>query len=332
MRRALPFYIMFLIFSHFLYSYICCSDDEHSARSFLALIMFVGYAITPASSTDISKGDNATTDLISLLVDHATIKGDSNVSDIVSVPQQTTSKVMNAIGATDFLNGTLAMLQSDETMFKAGALEILADRIPKAAETVRREQQKTATSIFDCIRDVPTVSRCTSHLSTQCFESDWLLHLSWRGVSVGIYRHFGHQNHQNTCVIANCHSCVTVLCSLSDLGLYLTSEILQRVYISPPRRGRVATWRKFQWMMQFLPYGAWYRRFLLSTVLQKSGTLSNSTVTLSGSMTGLMKAIAKKIPCNMLLPILCDVWKNLRRRNMVMDSSRFSPFSNAVFE
>jgi U3 small nucleolar RNA-associated protein 10 len=78
--------------------------------------MFVGYAITPASSTDISKGDNATTDLISLLVDHATIKGDSNVSDIVSVPQQTTSKVMNAIGATDFLNGTLAMLQSDETM------------------------------------------------------------------------------------------------------------------------------------------------------------------------------------------------------------------------
>jgi hypothetical protein len=77
--------------------------------------MFVGYAITPASSTDISKGDNATTDLVSLLVDLATIEGDSNVSDIVSVTQQTTSKVMNAIGAADFLNGALVMLQTDET-------------------------------------------------------------------------------------------------------------------------------------------------------------------------------------------------------------------------
>jgi U3 small nucleolar RNA-associated protein 10 len=77
--------------------------------------MFVGHAITPASSTDISRGDNATTDLVSLLVDLATIEGDSNVSDIVSVTQQTTSKVMNAIGAADFLNGALLMLQSDET-------------------------------------------------------------------------------------------------------------------------------------------------------------------------------------------------------------------------
>jgi hypothetical protein len=77
--------------------------------------MFVGYAITPTPSTDISKGDNATTELVSLLVDLATIEGDSNISDIVLVTQQTTSKVMNAIGAADFLNGALVMLQSDET-------------------------------------------------------------------------------------------------------------------------------------------------------------------------------------------------------------------------
>jgi U3 small nucleolar RNA-associated protein 10 len=37
---------------------------------------------------------------------------------------------------------------------KAGALEILADRIPKVTEAVRCEQQKTAISIIDCIRDV----------------------------------------------------------------------------------------------------------------------------------------------------------------------------------
>ncbi|KAG1817570.1 uncharacterized protein BJ212DRAFT_1500051 [Suillus subaureus] len=98
--------------------------------------MFVGYAITPTSSTNISRGDNAMMDLISLLVDLATIEGDSNVSDIVSVPQQTTSKVMNAIRAADFLIGALIMLQSDETRIKAGALEILADRILKAAEAV----------------------------------------------------------------------------------------------------------------------------------------------------------------------------------------------------
>lgn len=105
------------------YSYIHCSDDEHSARSSSiiikrraqALIMFVGHAIIPTSSADISKGDNATTELVSLLVDLATIEGDSNISDILSVTQQTTSKVMNAIGAAEFLNGALVMLQSDET-------------------------------------------------------------------------------------------------------------------------------------------------------------------------------------------------------------------------
>jgi U3 small nucleolar RNA-associated protein 10 len=37
------------------------------------------------------------------------------------------------------------------------------------------------------------------------------------------------------------------------------------------------------------------------------------SVTLSGPMTGLMKAIAKKIPCNMLLPVLCDLWPNLEK-------------------
>ncbi|KAG1727322.1 hypothetical protein EDB19DRAFT_1943251 [Suillus lakei] len=106
------------------------------------------------SSTNISKGNNVTTELISLLVDLATIEAESSISDIVPVTQQATSKVMNAIGAADFLNGALVMLQSDETRIKAGTLEVLAERVPKVTEAVHREQQKTAISIIDCIRDV----------------------------------------------------------------------------------------------------------------------------------------------------------------------------------
>ena len=97
------------------------SDDEHSARSSSvikrraqALIMFVGYAITPTPSTEVSRGDNDATELISLLVDLTTAEGE-NIADVVSVTQQATSKVMNAISAADFLDGTIVMLQSDDT-------------------------------------------------------------------------------------------------------------------------------------------------------------------------------------------------------------------------
>jgi len=76
--------------------------------------MFVGYAITPAPSAEVAMGVNETTELISLLVDLITTEGE-NLGDIVSVTQQATSKVMNAIGAPDFLNAALVMLQSDDT-------------------------------------------------------------------------------------------------------------------------------------------------------------------------------------------------------------------------
>src|SRR6267154_2634246 len=75
-------------------SHLHCSDDEHSARSSSiikrraqTLIMFVCYAITPTPSTEASRGDNATTELISLLVDLTTIQGENNIADIVPVTQ-----------------------------------------------------------------------------------------------------------------------------------------------------------------------------------------------------------------------------------------------------
>jgi U3 small nucleolar RNA-associated protein 10 len=47
------------------------------------------------------------------------------------------------------------------------------------------------------------------------------------------------------------------------------------------------------------------------------------SVTLNGPMTGLMKAIAKKIPSNMLLPVLCDLWPNLEKSQKKACPSRY---------
>jgi hypothetical protein len=75
------------------------------------------------------------------------------------------------------------------------------------------------------------------------------------------------------------------------------------------------------------------------------------SVTMSGAMAGLMKAIAKKIPSNTLIPVLCDLWPRLEKsqkkvcllrrawflilisydRNMLMGSSLSSTFSNEAF-
>ncbi|KAG1896221.1 uncharacterized protein F5891DRAFT_1054817 [Suillus fuscotomentosus] len=302
-------------------------DDEHSARSSSiiikrraqALIMFVGHAIIPTSSADISKGDNATTELVSLLVDLATIEGDSNISDILSVTQQTTSKVMNAIGAADFLNGALVMLQSDETRIKAGALEILAERIPRVTDAVRREQQKTVISIIDFIRDV------VSRQSAGALVNSALDALKAIGSSICPGEETALVSTVPSVIKiikarASLQSAIAVLpCYVSSLGPRLIPhfrEIAQQCTsvlqeglsgktAQTPVDGAIAT---LQGLVSTLPAfcGAAELRDIVKLHLEYS-------VTLSGLMTGLMKAIAKKIPSNMLLPVLCDLWPNLEK-------------------
>ncbi|KAG1775600.1 hypothetical protein EV702DRAFT_421745 [Suillus placidus] len=301
-------------------------DDEHSARSSSiikrraqALIMFVGYAITPTPSTDISRGDNATTELVSLLVDLATIEGDSNISDIVSVTQQTTSKVMNAIGAADFLNGALVMLQSDETRIKAGALEIIAERIPKVTEAVRREQQKTAMSIIDCIRDV------VSRQSAGALVNSALNALRAIGSSICPGEESALVSTVPSVIKiikarASLQSAIAVLpCYVSSLGPRLIPhfrEIAQECtsVLQEGLSGKMAQTSvdgaisTLQGLVSTLPafYGAAELRDIVKLHLEYS-------VTSSGPMTSLMKAIAKKIASNMLLPVLCDLWPDLEK-------------------
>ncbi|KAG1720632.1 hypothetical protein EDB19DRAFT_1775930 [Suillus lakei] len=301
-------------------------DDEHSARSSSiikrraqALIMFVGCAITPTPSADISRGDNATTDLISLLVDLATIEGDNNISDIVSVTQQATSKVMNAIGAADFLNGALVMLQSDETRIKAGALEVLAERIPKVTEAVRREQQKTAISIINCIRDV------VSHQSAGALVNSALNALRAIGSSICPGEESALVSTVPSVIKiikarASLQSAIAVLSSyVSSLGPRLIPhfrEIAQECtsVLQEGLSGKMAqssvdgAISTLQGLVSTLPafYGAAELAAIVKLHLEYS-------VTLSGSMTGLMKGIAKKIPSNTLLPVLCDLWPSLEK-------------------
>ncbi|KAG0706218.1 hypothetical protein DFH29DRAFT_902720 [Suillus ampliporus] len=301
-------------------------DDEHSARSSSiikrraqALIIFVGYAITPTPSTDISKGDNATTELISLLVDLATMEGENNIADIVSATQQAMLKVMNAIGAADFLNGALVMLQSDETRIKAGALEVLAERIPRVTEAVRREQQKTAVSIIDCIRDV------VSRQSAGALVNSALNAL--RAISSSICP--GEESALVTTVPsvikiikarASLQSAIAVLpCYVSSLGPRLIPhfrEIAQECtsVLQEGLGGKMAqssvdgAISTLQGLVSTLPafYGAAELMDIVKLHLDYS-------VTLSGATAGLMKAIAKKIPSNTLLPVLCDLWPSLEK-------------------
>ncbi|KAG2130333.1 hypothetical protein DEU56DRAFT_815464 [Suillus clintonianus] len=300
-------------------------DDEHSAKSSSimkrraqALIMFVGYAITPTPSTDISKGDNATTELISLLADLATTEGD-NVADIVSVTQKATSKVMNAIGAADFLNGALVMLQSDETRIKAGALEVLAERIPRVTEAVRRDQQKTTMSIIDCIRDV------VSRQSAGALVNSALNAL--RAISSSICP--GEESALVSTVPpvikiikarASLQSAIAVLpCYVSSLGPRLIPyfrEIAQECtsVLQEGLSGKMAqssvdgAISTLQGLVSTLP--AFYGTAELMDIVKLHLEYS---VALSGPMAGLMKAIAKKIPSNTLLPVLCDLWPSLEK-------------------
>jgi U3 small nucleolar RNA-associated protein 10 len=301
-------------------------DDEHSARTSSiikrraqALIMFVGYAITPTPSTDISRGDNATTELVSLLVDLATIEGDSNISDIVLVTQQTASKVMNAIGAADFLNGALVMLQSDETRIKAGALEILAERIPKVTEAVRREQQETAISIIGCIRDV------VSRQSAGVLVNSALNALRAIGSSICPGEESALVSTVPSVIKiikarASLQSAIAVLpCYVSSLGPRLiphfreiaqecTSVLQEGLSGKIPQSSVDGTISTLQGLVSTLP--AFYGAAELSSIVKLHLEYS---ATLSGPMTGLMKAIAKKIPSNMLLLVLCDLWPNLEK-------------------
>ncbi|OJA15136.1 hypothetical protein AZE42_07566 [Rhizopogon vesiculosus] len=289
-------------------------DDEHSARSSSiikrraqALIMFVGYAITPTPSTEVSRADNQTTELISLLIHLTTTEGE-NIADVVSVTQQATSKVMNAIGAADFLNGALVMLQSDDTRIKAGALEVLAERISKVTESVRREQQKTVLSIIDCIRDI------ISRQSAGALVNSALNALGATSSSICP----GEEPALVTTVAsvlkiikarASLQSAIAVLpCYVSSLGPRLIPhfrEIAQECtsVLQDGLSGKMAqssvdgAISTLQGLLSTLPafYGAADLTVIIKLHLQYS-------ITMSGAMAGMMKAIAKKIPSNTLLP------------------------------
>ncbi|KAJ8583913.1 hypothetical protein M405DRAFT_936925 [Rhizopogon salebrosus TDB-379] len=300
-------------------------DDEHSARSSSiikrraqALIIFVGYAITPTPSSEVSGADNETTELISLLLELTTTEGE-NITDVMSVAQQVTSRVMNAVGAADFLNGALVMLQSDDTRIKAGALEILAGRIPRVVETVRLEQQKTVLSIIDCIRDV------ISHQSAGTLVNSALNALRVIGSSICP----GEESAVVTTVPsvlkiikarASLQSAIVVLpCYVASLGPWLiphfreiaqeSTSVLQDGLSGKMAQssvdGAIST---LQGLVSTLP--AFYDAAELSNIIKLHLQYS---VTMSGAMTGLMKAIAKKIPSSSLLPVLCDLWPSLEK-------------------
>ncbi|KAH7920221.1 hypothetical protein BV22DRAFT_1199044 [Leucogyrophana mollusca] len=140
-------------------------DEEHSAstsstfkRRAQALIIFTSYAMQPSTQDMQTLKNGTTTDLISLLIDLTTARGEnaqaSGVPDIAVTAQTTITKVMEVMWAVDFLTAILTMLQSDDSRIKSGALQLLAKRVSEITETARRDSLATTKQIVDSIHDI----------------------------------------------------------------------------------------------------------------------------------------------------------------------------------
>ena len=115
-----------------------CSDEEHSLplssvlkRRAQAVIIFVGHALQTSSTKypRESPAGEAISDLVSLLVNMATLHGgstpESNIDYISNAARSTMSLSLGAIPAADFISAVLITLKSKEARVRPNSSFLL---------------------------------------------------------------------------------------------------------------------------------------------------------------------------------------------------------------
>ncbi|KAK2465147.1 hypothetical protein APHAL10511_002839 [Amanita phalloides] len=135
-------------------------DDESARATILkrrakALIIFVGSAVTSTSKSVFQASSDEIGTFVSTLVSLASLPagldGDTNVDDIQQAAYSTMSSILTLMPATGFVSSALTMLESQEQSVRAGALDLLAERLPLVTDHIRQQVTLSVKSILHLV-------------------------------------------------------------------------------------------------------------------------------------------------------------------------------------
>ncbi|KAF5351360.1 hypothetical protein D9758_008074 [Tetrapyrgos nigripes] len=279
-----------------------------------AIVIFVGQAAKTFSSKESNNAGGELSDLVSILL-KLSRNPDSKVNDIVKASRSCLTKVMSVMSVLDFIDAVLLMLFSEDAMAQEGALDLLSDRLSKVSSSVR----KTI---------IPSINKILGHiqkfLSQQTSAAP--ANSSLKAASaIGQSLYPGEENSMTSLVpqvISGMRSLQMTLQAIASLVPLLpklgprlipyfreiVSELILVLREGPEDLITKNTVSVLQGLLTTI--STFWSKLELNQLARLFLDLSASQK-LSTHVMPLMKTLTKRAPPKVLLPTLCEIWRQV---------------------
>ncbi|KAF8966928.1 armadillo-type protein [Flammula alnicola] len=323
------------------------ADGDHSApsssllrRRAQALIIFVGYAFKPKAPASTSSHESSTSTVIARLITLATLpEGASNetkIDEISEAARSSMNKLLGSMSVVNFIEAVQTMLDSGDAKVQAGALELLAKRLPDVSAKTRPGITGSIVNILTAIKNLLTIQK-EGQVVIYAFQA--------------------------------LKSIATTICpgeegSLTDIVPFVLSATKERLYAGAalgalssmsvklgPRtipffrtiisqsiavlRGNDTdlfedAFAILHGLLLTIPT-FWGSSEVTQVVFLCMDESSSTSKPLESALSSLAKSLAKRTPAKVLLPTLLDMWQPLQSsRNLAKISAYFEVLSRAL--
>ncbi|KAG5637085.1 hypothetical protein H0H81_005818 [Sphagnurus paluster] len=301
------------------------TDEEPTAaattitrRRALALITFVGNALKPPSSGS-TASEEELRELVAALISLSSLgsgtTSDRKVDDICQAARATLNKALSVMAASDFINGVLSMIESEDSLVQTGALDLLSERLPQVSERTRLALVPAIAKIIGVIGEL-LCSHTVEAISVASFKALR---------SIGLSLCPGEESALAETIpfilksIRGRNATVPAICALSPLPGKIGPRIIPyfREIVSESvaliREGSATNlediYPVLNGLLSNIPnfWGAAEITQLITLCIDYCESTLNTP---SPAMTSLMKVMAKRAPAGVLLPSMIDLWNS----------------------
>ncbi|KJA17838.1 hypothetical protein HYPSUDRAFT_191636 [Hypholoma sublateritium FD-334 SS-4] len=141
-------------------------DGDHSVssatilrRRVQALIVFIGFAYKSKASIEGGSISNVIAQLIRLATLSGGNSADTKMEEISEVARSSLNRLLSAMSVVNFMQAVETMLDSGDVKVQAGALELLAKRLPDVSAKARPGVSTSVISILTSIKHLTTTQK-----------------------------------------------------------------------------------------------------------------------------------------------------------------------------
>lgn len=129
-----------------------------------ALVIFVGYALKPKPSTspateDVASISSIISQLITLAILPEGMTTDTKIEDISEAARSTMSRLLSGMSVVDFSEAVQSMLNSGDAKVQAGALDLLAKKLPDVSLKMRPTLTQSIVKALASIKNILTIHK-----------------------------------------------------------------------------------------------------------------------------------------------------------------------------